>query len=64
MWREPEAWHRLAGFWAEHLAEFGIAQYEAGAAAVQVFDSWAGSLGARRLRDATCFPHSQRCSTE
>lgn len=44
MWREPEAWARLAGFWAEHMAEFGIAQHEAGAAAVQVFDSWAGSL--------------------
>jgi uroporphyrinogen decarboxylase len=44
MWREPEAWARLAGFWADHMAEFGIAQHEAGAAAVQVFDSWAGSL--------------------
>ncbi|HEX7088578.1 MAG TPA: uroporphyrinogen decarboxylase [Longimicrobiales bacterium] len=44
MWREREAWERLAGFWAEHLAEFGIAQHEAGAAAVQVFDSWAGAL--------------------
>ena len=44
MWREPEAWHRLAEFWADHLADYGIAQYEAGAAAVQVFDSWAGAL--------------------
>jgi uroporphyrinogen decarboxylase len=44
MWREPAAWSRLAAFWAEHMAEFGIAQHEAGAAAVQVFDSWAGSL--------------------
>src|SRR5688500_12717240 len=45
MWREEEAWNRLANFWAEHMAEFGIAQYEAGAAVVQVFDSWAGHLG-------------------
>jgi uroporphyrinogen decarboxylase len=45
MWREPEAWARLAGFWAERMAEFGVAQHAAGAAAVQVFDSWAGSLG-------------------
>lgn len=45
MWREPEAWSRLASFWAERMAEFGIAQHRAGAAAVQVFDSWAGSLG-------------------
>jgi uroporphyrinogen decarboxylase len=45
MWREPLAWQRLATWWADHLAEYGIAQYEAGAAAVQVFDSWAGALG-------------------
>ncbi|HEX6939544.1 MAG TPA: uroporphyrinogen decarboxylase [Longimicrobiales bacterium] len=44
MFREPDAWSRLAGYWAHHLAEFGIAQHEAGAAAVQVFDSWAGAL--------------------
>lgn len=44
MWREPEAWDRLAGFWVDHLADFAVAQHEAGAAAVQVFDSWAGSL--------------------
>jgi uroporphyrinogen decarboxylase len=45
MWREPAAWSVLADFWATHMAEFGIAQHEAGAAAVQVFDSWAGALG-------------------
>ncbi len=44
MWRWPDAWDRLAGFWAEHLAEFAVAQAEAGAGAVQVFDSWAGAL--------------------
>jgi len=44
IFRDPAAWDRLAGFWAHHLAEFGIAQYEAGAAAVQVFDSWAGAF--------------------
>lgn len=45
MWREPEAWHRLASFWADHMAEFAVAQHEAGAGVVQVFDSWAGHLG-------------------
>lgn len=45
MWREPEAWSALAGYWADHMSEFAIAQYEAGAGAVQVFDSWAGQLG-------------------
>jgi uroporphyrinogen decarboxylase len=44
MWRWPDAWDRLAGFWADHLAEFAVAQAEAGAGAVQVFDSWAGAL--------------------
>lgn len=44
MWREPDAWNRLASFWADHMAEFGIAQFEAGAGVVQVFDSWAGHL--------------------
>lgn len=44
IYTEPDAWHRLAGFWAEHMAEFAAAQHEAGASAVQVFDSWAGAL--------------------
>src|SRR5512145_405426 len=58
MLREPEAWHRLASFWAEHLAEFGIAQHEAGAAAIQVFDSWVGALGPEDY-EQLILPHSQ-----
>jgi uroporphyrinogen decarboxylase len=57
MQREPAAWHRLAAFWADHLADFGIAQHEAGAAAVQVFDSWVGSLGPDDY-EQFIFPHS------
>ena len=59
MWREPAAWHRLADFWADHLADYGIAQHEAGAAAIQVFDSWAGTLAPE---DYVRFvlPHMQR----
>ncbi|MFQ5678300.1 MAG: uroporphyrinogen decarboxylase [Gemmatimonadota bacterium] len=45
MWRDPEAWGYLAGFWSEQVAEFAVAQFEAGAAVVQLFDSWAGELG-------------------
>lgn len=59
MLREPDAWHTLATFWADHLAEFGIAQYEAGAGAVQVFDSWAGSLSPEDY-EAQVLPHSHR----
>jgi uroporphyrinogen decarboxylase len=44
MWQEPAAWEALAGYWADHLGEFAVAQAEAGAAAIQVFDSWAGAL--------------------
>lgn len=51
-------WDRLAGFWAEHLAEFAIAQRDAGAAAVQVFDSWVGVLDPETYRDRV-LPHSR-----
>jgi uroporphyrinogen decarboxylase len=57
--REPEAWDRLAQFWAQHLAEFGIAQFEAGAGAVQVFDSWAGSLSPEDY-ETYAMPHSRQ----
>jgi uroporphyrinogen decarboxylase len=59
MLREPEAWHRLGEFWARHLADFGIAQFEAGAGAVQVFDSWAGSLSPEDY-EMYVLPHSER----
>ena len=49
---EPEAWGELAAFWAEHLAEYAIAQHEAGAGAIQVFDSWAGSFSVSEYRSA------------
>ena len=59
MFRQPDAWHELADFWATHLADFGLAQFEAGAAAVQVFDSWAGSL-AMEDYEALVLPHSHK----
>lgn len=55
----PDDWDRLAGFWSEHLAEFAVAQVEAGAAAIQVFDSWAGVLSPDLYR-ARVQPHSRR----
>lgn len=48
--REPRTWDRLASYWADHLAEFAVAQAEAGAGAIQVFDSWAGSLSVEDYR--------------
>ena len=58
IWEQPGAWARLARYWAHHLAEFCIAQHEAGAAAVQIFDSWAGSLGVEDYR-ASALPWSR-----
>lgn len=57
LWNETEAWHRLAAYWTEQLAAFAIAQHEAGAAAIQVFDSWAGVLGPEDY-EAYVAPHS------
>lgn len=54
----PGLWDRLAGFWAEHLAEFAVAQHEAGAAAIQVFDSWVGVLDPETYRDRV-LPHTR-----
>lgn len=59
MWQHPEAWDRLMDFWAEHLADFGIAQYEAGATVVQVFDSWAGALSPRDY-ERSVFPSTRK----
>jgi uroporphyrinogen decarboxylase len=59
MLRHSAAWHRLADYWAVHLAEFGSAQFEAGAAAIQVFDSWAGSLAMEDYEEFV-LPHSHK----
>lgn len=53
----PEAWDRLARYWVEHQAEFAIAQHEAGAAAIQLFDSWAGILSPGTYEERV-LPHS------
>ncbi|MGH7505913.1 MAG: uroporphyrinogen decarboxylase family protein, partial [Longimicrobiales bacterium] len=58
MWRHRDAWHRLAAYWARHLADFAIAQHEAGASAIQVFDSWAGALGIEDYRELV-LPHTR-----
>ncbi|KQR91625.1 MAG: uroporphyrinogen decarboxylase [Microbacterium ginsengisoli] len=59
MHADPTSWHRLAGWLAEVSAAFLGVQIAAGASAVQLFDSWAGSLS---RSDYTTFiaPHSRR----
>jgi len=44
MHADPESWRRLLGWCAEISGEFMAAQVAAGASAVQLFDSWCGSL--------------------
>lgn len=44
-YREPQAFAALLDILAEKSAEYLVAQIDAGADAVQIFDSWAGVLG-------------------
>lgn len=44
MHADPDSWHRLMTWCAEISGAFLAAQVDAGASAVQLFDSWAGSL--------------------
>ncbi|WP_203136846.1 uroporphyrinogen decarboxylase [Microbacterium sp. JZ31] len=58
MQADPDAWHRLAGWLSGVSRAFLQAQIEAGAAAVQLFDSWAGSLNPEVFRRFVA-PHSK-----
>jgi len=49
-YRNPEVFLRLLDFLADISAEYLIAQIDAGADAVQIFDSWAGVLGEREFQ--------------
>jgi uroporphyrinogen decarboxylase len=57
MFREPEAFDRLLGKLAGVMAGYLAAQVRAGARAVQLFDSWVGSL-AREDYEARVAPHT------
>lgn len=45
MYRHESAWHDLCGILARAVSRYLVAQLEAGAQLVQVFDSWVGCLG-------------------
>jgi uroporphyrinogen decarboxylase len=59
MYTDPEAWHRLAGLLADVVADYLRAQVEAGAQALQVFDSWIGALDEADYREFV-LPHVRR----
>lgn len=58
MHADPDSWNRLAGWLAQISRAFLVAQRDAGASAVQLFDSWAGSLNPADYR-AFVAPHSR-----
>lgn len=57
MHADPDAWARLLDWCARISGQFLRTQVDAGARAVQLFDSWAGSLGETDYR-ALVAPHS------
>jgi uroporphyrinogen decarboxylase len=58
MHAEPELWHTLLARVADITGTFLRAQVDAGVAAVQLFDSWAGALSERDYREYV-LPHSK-----
>jgi len=58
MHSEPAVWHDLLNRLAQISSEFLAVQLRAGASAVQLFDSWAGSLSAADYREFV-LPHSR-----
>ena len=59
---DPASWHKLAGWLARVSHAFLEAQISAGASAVQLFDSWAGSLSPAGYREFVA-PHSTAALT-
>jgi len=59
MYAEPQVWATLLNWCADIAGEFLIAQIEAGASAVQLFDSWVGSLSEQQYVRRVA-PHSKR----
>ena len=50
MWQDPETWNLLMGKMSEVLRRYLRAQIDAGAQAVQLFDSWVGALSLQDYR--------------
>jgi uroporphyrinogen decarboxylase len=59
MYGHPDAWHRLCEKFATVVSDYLLAQIEAGVDAVQVFDSWVGTLNAADYREFA-LPHTRR----
>jgi len=51
MYSQPRAWHRLCERFGSMIADYMLAQVDAGAQAIQIFDSWAGALNGSDYRE-------------
>ncbi|HVB20129.1 MAG TPA: uroporphyrinogen decarboxylase [Candidatus Paceibacterota bacterium] len=59
MFEEPQAWNRLMETLSDAIVRYLIVQIDAGAEAVQLFDSWVGCLAPGDYRQYV-LPHMQR----
>jgi uroporphyrinogen decarboxylase len=59
MYGAPAAWHRFCALLSDVVADYLVAQIEAGVNAVQLFDSWVGALSASDYREFI-LPHTRR----
>src|SRR5436189_3035119 len=59
MYREPSVWHALMDRLTEGFAAYVVAQTEAGADVIQLFDSWAGVLSLSDYEEFVA-PYSRR----
>jgi uroporphyrinogen decarboxylase len=59
MYGHPDGWHRLCEKLSSIVADYLIAQIDAGVDTVQVFDSWVGALSATDYREFA-LPHTRR----
>ncbi len=59
MYRHPDAWDALLAGLSDSMAEYLRAQVDAGAQALQIFDSWAGALSPQDY-GTRVLPHTRR----
>ena len=63
MWEDPDAWDALMRVTTDTVVAYLKAQVEAGAQALQVFDSWVGFLSPSDY-ERSVLPHTQRLIAE
>lgn len=63
MFEHPDAWNELMTVLSDGIIEYLKSQVDAGAQALQLFDSWVGSLSAADYRKYV-LPHVQRIFTQ